>query len=134
MLAQAIRKYQSRSIDSAQVIAELIELAKEVREAQKRGDELGLTDEEVAFYDALADNESAQKILGEDLLKTMARELTDTIKKNVSIDWKLRDSVRAKLRIMVKKLLKKYGYPPDMQAVATDLVLEQAELLSDKWA
>jgi type I restriction enzyme R subunit len=134
MLAEAIRKYQNRSIDSAQVIAELIELAKEVREAQKRGDELGLNDEEVAFYDALADNESAKELLGEDMLKTMARELTDLIKQNVSIDWKLRDTVRAKLRVMVKKLLKKYGYPPDKQAIATDLVLEQAELLSDKWA
>ncbi|MEM3126489.1 MAG: type I restriction endonuclease subunit R, partial [Candidatus Woesearchaeota archaeon] len=134
MLAEAIRKYQNRSIDSAQVIAELIELAKEVREAQKRGEELGLTDEEVAFYDALADNESAKEILGEDLLKTMARELTDLIKKNTGIDWKLRDSVRARLKVMVKKLLKKYGYPPDKQAIATDLVLEQAELLSDKWA
>jgi type I restriction enzyme R subunit len=134
MLAEAIRKYQNRSIDSAQVIAELIELAKEVREAQKRGDELGLNDEEVAFYDALADNDSAKDLLGEDMLKTMARELTDLIKQNVSIDWKLRDTVRAKLRVMVKKLLKKYGYPPDKQAIATDLVLEQAELLSDKWA
>ena len=134
MLAEAIRKYQNRSIDSAQVIAELIVLAKEVREAQKRGEELGLTDEEVAFYDALADNKSARDLLGENILKTMARELTDLIKKNVSIDWKLRETVRAKLRVMVKKLLKKYGYPPDKTQMATDLVIEQAELLSDKWA
>ncbi|HUT00231.1 MAG TPA: type I restriction enzyme endonuclease domain-containing protein [Candidatus Thermoplasmatota archaeon] len=108
--------------------------AKEVREAQKRGDELGLTDEEVTFYDALADNKSARDLLGENILKAMARELTDLIKKNVSIDWKLRETVRAKLRVMVKKLLKKYGYPPDKRQMATDLVLEQAELLSDKWA
>ncbi|MBI3051700.1 type I restriction endonuclease subunit R [Candidatus Woesearchaeota archaeon] len=134
MLADAIRKYQNRSIDSAQVIAELIELAKEVREAQKRGDELGLTDEEVAFYDALADNDSARELLGDELLKRIARELTDLIKKNASIDWKLRETVKAKLRVMVKRLLKKYGYPPDKTAMATDLVLEQAELLSDKWS
>lgn len=133
MLEIAIKKYQNRGIDSAQVIAELIELAKEVREAQKRGEELGLTDEEVAFYDALADNGSAREILGDELLKKMAIELTELIKKNTSIDWKLRETVRAKLRIMVKRLLKKYGYPPDKQAMATDLVLEQAELLSDKW-
>ena len=134
MLDEAIRKYQNRSIDSAQVIKELVEIAKEVREAQKRGDELGLTDEEVAFYDALADNESARDILGEDILKKIARELTDLIKQNASIDWRLRETVRAKLRVMVKRLLKKYGYPPDKTQMATDLVIEQAELLSDKWA
>lgn len=134
MLEEAIRRYQNRSIDSAQVIKELVEIAKEVREAQKRGDELGLTDEEVAFYDALADNESARSLLGEEILKKMARELTDLIKQNASIDWKLRETVRAKLRVMVKRLLKKYGYPPDKTQMATDLVIEQAELLSDKWA
>lgn len=134
MLEEAIRKYQNRSIDSAQVIKELVEIAKEVREAQKRGEELGLTDEEIAFYDALADNESARDVLGEDILKKIARELTDLIKKNTSIDWKFRDAVRANLRLMVKKLLKKYGYPPDKTKMATDLVIEQAELMSDKWA
>lgn len=134
MLEEAIRRYQNRSIDSAQIIKELVEIAKEVREAQKGDDELGLTKEEVAFYDALADNESARKILGEEILKKMARELTDMIKQNASIDWRLRDTVRAKLRVMVKKLLKKYGYPPDKRQMATDLVIEQAESLSDKWA
>ncbi len=134
MLEEAIRKYQNRSIDSAQVIKELVELAKEVREAQQRGEELGLTDEEIAFYDALADNQSAIDVLGEDILKKIARELTELIKKNASIDWRFRDTVRAKLRVMVKRLLKKYGYPPDKTQMATDLVIEQAELLSDKWA
>lgn len=134
MLEEAIRKYQNRSIDSAQVIKELVELAKEVREAQKRGDELGLTDEEVAFYDALADNDSAKNVLGEDVLKKIARELTNLIKNNRSVDWKIREAVRAKLRVMVKKLLRKYGYPPDKEQMATDLVIEQAELLTDKWA
>ncbi|HZX44819.1 MAG TPA: DUF3387 domain-containing protein, partial [Candidatus Nanoarchaeia archaeon] len=133
-LEEAIRKYQNRSIDSAQVIKELVEIAKEVREAQNRGEELGLTDEEVAFYDALVDNDSAVNILGQDVLKKIAVELTDLIKKNTSIDWKLRATVRAKIRVMVKRLLGKYGYPPDKTAIAVDLVLEQAELLSEKWA
>ncbi len=133
-LEEAIRRYQNKSITSAQVIIELVEIAKEVREAQKRGEELDLSDEEVAFYDALADNESAINELGEDIIKKMARELTEYLRKNTNIDWKIRDTVRAKLRIGVRRLLKKYGYPPDKQAIATDLVLEQAELLSDKWA
>ena len=134
MLEEVIRRYQNRSIDSAQIIKELVEIAKEVREAQQRGEELGLTDEEIAFYDALADNESARDILGEEILKKIARELTDLIKKNVSIDWRIREAVRANIRVMVKKLLKRYGYPPDKRQMATDLVIEQAELLSDKWA
>jgi type I restriction enzyme, R subunit len=134
MLEEAIRRYQNRSIDSAQVIRELVEIAKEVRDAQQRGEELGLTDEEISFYDALADNESARELLGEDILKNIARELTELIKQNASIDWRFREAVRAKLRVMVKRLLKKYGYPPDKTQMATDLVIEQAELLSDKWA
>ncbi len=134
MLEEAILKYQNRSIDSAQVIAELIDLAKNIREAHTRGEELGLSDEEIAFYDALADNESAKEILGDEVLKKIAREMTEIVKKNTSIDWKLRETVRAKLRVIVKRLLKKYGYPPDKTLMATDLVLEQAEVLSDKWS
>ncbi|MFA6888539.1 MAG: type I restriction endonuclease subunit R, partial [Candidatus Woesearchaeota archaeon] len=111
MLEDAILKYQSRSIDSAQIIAELIDLAKNIRTAQSRGEKLGLTDDEIAFYDALADNESAKEILGEEVLKKIAREMTDIVKQNTSIDWKLRETVRAKLRVIVKRLLKKYGYP-----------------------
>jgi type I restriction enzyme, R subunit len=134
MLEAVIRRYQNRSVDSAQIIQELIEIAKEVREAKNKGEELGLTEEEVAFYDALADNKSARDVLGDEILKKIARELAETIQKNVSIDWKLRETVRAKLRVVVKRLLKKYGYPPDKTAIATDLVLEQAEVLSDKWS
>lgn len=134
MLEEAILKYQNRSIDSAHIIAELIELAKNIRTAQSRGDALGLTDEEIAFYDALADNESARNILGDEVLKKIARELSERIREKASIDWKLRESVRAELRVMIKRLLKKYGYPPDKTAMATDLVLEQAEVLSSKWA
>ena len=97
-------------------------------------EELGLSDDEIAFYDALSDNESAKEILGDEVLKKIAREVTETVKQNTSIDWKYRETVRAKLRVVVKRLLKKYGYPPDKTAMATDLVLEQAEVLSDKWS
>jgi type I restriction enzyme R subunit len=133
MLEEAILKYQNRSVDSAQVIAELIDLAKDIRAAQTRGDELGLSDDEIAFYDALADNESARDLLGDDILKNIARELSERVRDKATIDWKMRESVRAELRVMVKRLLKKYGYPPDKTAMATDLVLEQAEALSDTW-
>ena len=105
-----------------------------MREEQKRGKTLNLTDDEVAFYDALADNESARQVLGDETLKTIARELVDTVKKNVSIDWTMRENVQAKLRVLVKKTLKKYGYPPDKQQKATDTVLEQAKLLCKDWA
>jgi len=105
-----------------------------MREEQNRGKQLNLTDEEVAFYDALADNESAKEVLGDETLKTIARELVETVRKNVSIDWTLRESVQAKLRVLVKRTLKKYGYPPDKQQKATDTVLEQAKLLCKDWA
>ena len=133
MLEEAILKYQNRSIDSAQIIKELIDLAKNIRVAHSRGEKLGLSDDEIAFYDALTDNESAKEILGDEILKKIAREMTDIVKKNTSIDWKLRETVRAKLRVIVKRLLKKYNYPPDKRAMATDLILEQAESLSEKW-
>lgn len=132
-LDEAIKKYQNRSIDSAQVILELIEIAKEIKESHKRGESLGLSEDEISFYDALSNNESASKILGDDLLKQIARELTNTIRNNTTIDWKFRDAVRSKLKVMVKRLLKKYGYPPDKTLIATELVLEQAEILSDRW-
>jgi type I restriction enzyme R subunit len=105
-----------------------------MREEQKRGTAPDLTDDEIAFYDALADNESAKEVLGDETLRTMARELVDTVKKNVSIDWTMRENVQAKLRVLVKKTLKKYGYPPDKQQKATDTVLEQAKLLCKDWA
>lgn len=134
MLEKTIKKYQNRSIDAAEVIAELVELAKEMREARQRGESLGLTEDEEAFYEALEVNDSAVKVLGDKALCAIARELVDSIRRNVTIDWTVKDSVRAKLRVMVKKILKKYGYPPDKQAQATETVLKQAELLCADWA
>ena len=134
MLEQALRRYQNRAIETAQVIEELIALARQMREAHARGDELGLNEDELAFYDALETNDSAVKVLGDDVLKTIARELADTVRKNVTIDWTMRDSVRAQLRVLVKRILRKYGYPPDKQEKATQIVLEQTEVLSEGWA
>ena len=134
LLGKAIKAYTNKSIETAEVIEQLIDLAKKMREEQKRGTQLNLTEEEVAFYDALADNESARQVLGDQTLKTMSRELVDMIRKNVTIDWTLRDSVQAKLRVMVKHILKKYGYPPDKQQKATDTVIDQAKLLCKDWA
>lgn len=129
MLEKAIKKYQNKSIETAQVIEELIELAKEMREARLRGEKLNLNEEELAFYDALEVNDSAVKVLGDEKLVIIARELVDTVHKNVTIDWTLKESVQAKLRVMVKRILKKYGYPPDKQKKATETVLEQAKLI-----
>jgi type I restriction enzyme R subunit len=134
LLEKSIRRYQNRAIEAAQVIEELIELAREMREAQKRGEKLGLTDDELAFYDALEVNDSAVKVLGDDALRTIAKELVDTVRRNVTIDWTVKESARAKLRVIVKRVLRKYGYPPDKQEAATNTVLQQAELLSARWA
>ena len=133
MLERTIRRYQNRTIEAAQVILELIELAKEMREAKSRGEKLGLTEDEEAFYDALEVNDSAVKVLGDETLKTIARELVETVRRNVTIDWTVRESARAKLRTTVRRLLRKYGYPPDKQEKATLTVLEQAELLGKDW-
>jgi type I restriction enzyme R subunit len=127
LLENTIKKYQNRSIGSAIVIEHLIDLAKEMREAYKRGDDLGLSESELAFYDALEVNDSAVKILGDETLKKIAQDLVKTVKQNVSIDWTVRESVRAKMRIMIKRILRKYGYPPDKQEAATNTVLQQAE-------
>jgi type I restriction enzyme R subunit len=134
MLEQTIRRYQNRAIEAAQVIQELIELAKEMREANARGAQLGLSEEEVAFYDALETNDSAVKVLGDETLRSIARELVQTVRMNVTIDWTMRETVRAQLRVLVKRILRKHGYPPDKQEKATHLVLEQAALLSGEWA
>ena len=134
MLEATIRKYQNRTIEAAQVIAELIELAKQMREGHKRGDKLGLTDDEVAFYDALETNDSAVKVLGEPTLKNIARELVSHVRKSVTIDWTLRESAQAQIRVLVRRILRKYGYPPDKQEKATQTVLEQAKLLCAEWA
>jgi type I restriction enzyme R subunit len=134
MLEKSIRAYQNRSLDAAQVIAHLVQLAKDMREAHRRGEDLGLSDDEVAFYDALEVNDSAVKVLGEPTLRDIARELVDSVRRNVTIDWTVKESARAKLRVLVKRILKKHGYPPDKQEKATLTVLEQAELLCKDWA
>jgi type I restriction enzyme, R subunit len=134
MLEQSLRRYQNRAIETAKVIEELIQLARDMREAGRRGEELGLTEDEVAFYDALETNDSAVKVLGDDTLRTIARELVATVRANVTIDWTVRENVRAQLRVLVKRILRKYGYPPDKQEKATETVLEQAALFSESWA
>jgi type I restriction enzyme R subunit len=134
MLEQTIRRYQNRAVEAAQVIEELIQLAKDMREAHARGDALHLTEDELAFYDALETNDSAVKVLGDETLRTIAQELVRTVRDNVTIDWTLRENVRANLRVLVKRILRKYGYPPDKQEKATQTVLEQAALLSAEWA
>jgi type I restriction enzyme R subunit len=134
MLEQSIRSYQNRSIQTAQVIEELIQLAKDMREAQRRGEQLGLSDEEEAFYEALEVNDSAVAVLGDATLKTIARELVESVKANVTIDWTVKANIQAKLRVVVKRILRKYGYPPDKQEKATKTVLEQAELFAEEWA
>ena len=134
MLESSIRKYQNRAIEAAAVIEELIQVAKQMREASKRGEDLKLSDDELAFYDALEVNDSAVKVLGEPTLTTIARELVETVRNSVTIDWTEREVVRAKIRVMVKRILRKYGYPPDKQEKATLTVLQQAELLCADWA
>ena len=133
MLDVAIRRYQNRSVAAAQVIEELIELAREMREAGERGEQLGLSDDELAFYDALETNDSAVQVLGDETLCVIARELVRTVRANLTIDWTLRENVRANLRRLVKRILRKYGYPPDKQERATSTVIEQAEILSAGW-
>ena len=130
MLELAIRRYQNRAIEAAQVIEQLIELAEEMRKADRRGVDLGLSDQELAFYDALETNDSAVAVLGDENLRMIARELVETVRRNVTIDWTMRENVRAQLRVLVKRILRKHGYPPDKQEKATRTVLEQAEQLS----
>jgi type I restriction enzyme R subunit len=139
LLEQALRRYQNRAIEAAQVIEELIALARDMREADRRGEELGLSEEELAFYDALETNDSGEgahgraPLLGEPTLRQIAQELVKTVRENVSIDWTVRENVRANLRRLVKRVLRKYGYPPDKQEKATQTVLEQAEVLCERW-
>ncbi len=129
MLEEAISRYQSRAVTTAQVIELLIEMAERMREAQERGERLGLNEAELAFYDALETSDSAVQVLGDEVLRSIAKEITDTINKNISIDWSVRESAKANIRRLVKRVLRKYNYPPDKQEVATRNVLEQAELL-----
>ena len=134
LLEQTIRRYQNRAVEAAQVIEELIGLARDLREAGARGEQLGLSDDELAFYDALETNDSAVHVLGDETLRGIARELVATVRNNVTIDWTLRENVRANLRRLVRRILREHGYPPDKQEKATQTVLEQAEVLSAGWA
>jgi type I restriction enzyme R subunit len=134
MLANVVKRYQNRAIETAQVIEELIEMAKKFHAAASRGEELGLTEDEVRFYDALANNESAVRELADETLKKIAHELTENLRQNITVDWSARESVRARLRLMVKRILRKYKYPPDQQEGAVELVLQQAEALGEAWA
>jgi len=133
MLELSLKKYENRAIETAQVIEELIELAKKINEAQKRGESLGLSNDEIAFYDSLETNESAVRELGDDVLKAIARELVKNLKANLKVDWTHRESVRAQIRLAIKKILKKYKYPPDLEQKAIKTVIEQAEELYGEW-
>jgi type I restriction enzyme R subunit len=131
MLETAIKKYQNNLLSTAEIIQELIEIAREVRESDRQGEKLNLTKDEVAFYNALEINDTAIKVLGDETLRDIAREIADKVKKNATIDWTIRESARAKLMVLVRRTLSKYGYPPDKQQKAIDTVLKQAELLAD---
>lgn len=133
MLENAIRRYQNNLITAAEVIQELIELAKDIKKADARGEELGMSEQELAFYDALSNNESARQVLGNDKLRELAIVLVDRVKQNATIDWSIKESVRARITVMVKRLLRQYGYPPDKQAIATETVLQQAQLFTEEW-
>jgi len=133
MLEQSLHRYQNRAIGATQVIAELIQLARELREASARGEELGLSEDELAFYDALETNNSAVQVLGDETLRDIACELVETVQRNVTIDWMLRENVRANIRRLTRRILRKHGYPPDKHEQATHTVLEQAAVLSEAW-
>ncbi|MFN9278820.1 MAG: type I restriction endonuclease subunit R [Betaproteobacteria bacterium] len=133
MLTDVVQRYQNRSIEAAQVMEELVQMAKKFREAAARGDQLGLSEDEVRFYDALANNESAVRELTDETLKKIAHELAENLRKNITVDWSARQSVQAKLRLMVKRILRKYKYPPDQQETAVELVLMQARALGEAW-
>jgi type I restriction enzyme R subunit len=132
-LEAAIARYHANAITTAEILQELIELAKEIRAARQRGEEQGLSEEEVAFYDALAQNQSAVDILGDAALKLIAHELLVSLRENISVDWAQRESARARMRVLVKRILRKHGYPPDLRDIAVQTVLQQAEALSASW-
>ncbi|WP_220681779.1 DUF3387 domain-containing protein [Methanofollis formosanus] len=127
MLEKSVHEYENRSVETAIIIEELIRTAQEVREAVGRGEKLGLSEAEVAFYDALAENESARQVMADEDLRKIASELVVKIRENVTIDWSLKESVRARMRAQIKRILRKYHYPPDRREEATNLVLMQAE-------
>jgi type I restriction enzyme R subunit len=133
-LEDAVARYHANAITTAEVLQELIQLARDIRAARQRGEEQGLTDEEIAFYDALAENESAVQVMGDEKLKVIAHELLTSLRENVTVDWAHRESARARMRVLVKRILRKYGYPPDLQNLAVQTVLQQAEVLSSVWS
>ena len=134
MLSGVIKRYQNQILTAAQVINELINIAKEVRSGNERGAELGLSDDELAFYDALADNESAKDILGDKQLRDIAHILVEKVRGSATVDWTRRENVKAKMRVLVKRTLREYGYPPDKQKLATDNILKQAEMFATDWS
>ena len=133
-LEETLRRYNNRAIEAAQVIEELIAMAKQFQDDLAREAELGLNPDEVAFYDALANNESAVRELGDEILKKIAVEITENLRKSTTVDWQVRESVRARLRILVRRTLQRYKYPPDKAAEAVELVMRQAEVLSNEWS
>jgi type I restriction enzyme R subunit len=134
LLQASLAKYANRSIEAAQVIEELIAMAKQFRDQVEKVEAMGLSAAEVAFYDALANNQSAQDLMGDQVLTQMARELAAKLRNNLSIDWQYKENVRARLRTMIKALLRRYKYPPDQEAVAIDLVLQQTEMIAEEWS
>ena len=130
LLESALKKYHAKSITAAEVIEELINISKEVRDSDKEAEDMGLKDYEYAFYTAVANNESANELMGKDKLRELAVVLTESVRKNTTIDWDIRENVRAQLRIAIKRILRKFGYPPDMQELATENVIKQAELIA----
>ncbi len=133
MLEQTLRRHENRTIEAAQVIEKLIQLARDRRDTNARGEMLGLSEDELAFYDALETNDSAVQVLGDETLRSITQDLVKAVQNNVTIDWQYRESVRAKLQLLVKRVLREYDYPPDKQEKATHTVLEQEELLSTNW-
>ena len=133
-LEDAVARYHANAITTVEVLQELIELAKDIRAARARGEESGLSEEEIAFYDALAENESAVQVMGDDKLRLIAHELLTSLRGSVSVDWARREPARARMRVLVKRILRRYGYPPDLQDAAVQTVLQQAEVLSAAWS
>ena len=133
-LEEVLRRYHAKAVTAAEVIEEMIRLGHEVRDSDREAEELGLTEYEYAFYTAVADNESAQELMGKDKLRELAVVLTDRVRKNTSIDWTIKESVRAQLRVIIKRTLRQYGYPPDMQQLATETVMRQAQMIANELA
>ena len=133
-LEAAIARYHTNAFSTVEILQELINLARDIRDARARGEASGLSDDEIAFYDALAENESAVEVMGNDQLKVIAHELLVSLKGNITVDWSHRENARARMWVLVKRILRRYGYPPDMQDAAVQTVLAQAEALSAQWA